>query len=68
MFSVARGYEFTNASNFLGSVHNYIAIIIPIVLKIFEVECCIMECGVSLEQVSFRVFSCWTSEYSCRFF
>ena len=37
-------------------------------LKIFEVECCIMECSVSLEQVSFRVFSCWTSEYSCWFF
>ena len=37
-------------------------------VEIFGVECCVMECCVSLEQVSFRVFSCWTSEYSCRFF
>ena len=67
-FSVARGHVLTNASNFLVGVHNYIAIIIPVVLKIFVVESCVMECCVSLEQVSFWVFSCWTSEYSCWFF
>ena len=52
-FSVARGHVLTNASNFLVGVHNYIAIIIPVVLKIFVVESCVMECCVSLEQVSF---------------
>ena len=65
---MARGHVLTNASNFLVGVHNYIAIVIPVVLQIFVVESCVMECCVSLEQVSFWVFSCWTSEYSCWFF
>ena len=60
LFSVARGHVLTNASNFLVGVHNYIAIIIPVVLKIFVVESCVIECCVKRPGIM------WI--YACKWF